>query len=146
MTAIVMNTLTGAVTEYDWAHHGVSPSRVASDDGLFTIGGATDDGVQIEGSFATHVAPQKTSLREALDALYFTMTGTEGSVGVATVSTPFDTYEYEFAVRARGVSRAKPGRGIKENKLGFGFHNLDGAFFEITMLEAADLPSTQRRI
>jgi hypothetical protein len=49
MTAIVMNTLTGAVTEYDWTFTSLSAKHASDANGLCTLGGDTDAGAAITG-------------------------------------------------------------------------------------------------
>lgn len=146
MTAIVINLATGAPTEYDWTFPALSASHAGSDDGLFELGGDTDDGVPIDAGWDTGTTLREGSKKNAVDSAYFTMEGAAGSKGLFRVHTPTATYSYPFDVRQAGVSRAKAGRGIKENMLGFGYENVDGAQFAITMMEVSNTPSEQRRI
>lgn len=146
MTAIVINTLTGAASEYDWSLPALCATHVGSDAGLFAIGGADDAGAQIPGSWSTGVAPRATTLKTALESAYLTMRGDEDSFGTFTVFGASDSWDYEFPVRKEGVSRAVFGRGIRENVLGFGYSNLDGADFQIDSIEVKNMPSTQRRM
>ena len=55
------------------------------------------------------------------------------------------TYTYAFNVKANGESRAKPGRGIRENYLAFGYINTDGAAFQLDRIEVNLAESTTRR-
>jgi hypothetical protein len=55
-------------------------------------------------------------------------------------------YAYTFPVRASGESRAKPGRGIRENYLAFGYTNTDGADFRLDRIEVSVIPAETRRV
>jgi hypothetical protein len=145
MTAIVMNLATAAVTEYDWTFPALCATHAGSDDGLFALGGDDDAGAPIDASLATGVTLHEGSLKNGVDSGYLTMTGEAGSIGLFSVFTPADRWDYEFAVLTNGVSRAKPGKGIRENMLGFGYANLDGANFSLSRLEVRLNQSQQRR-
>lgn len=144
MNAIVMNTLTGAVTDYTWPATCVTADYAASATALYRHGGDTDAGVQIDASITTGRKAWGSSLRKFVAYLYFSMTG-QGS-GTASVIGPAATYAYTFPVRANGVSRAAVGRGIRENYLAFGFSNVAGADFRIDSIEPVSAESTTRRL
>lgn len=146
MTAIVVNLVTAAVTEYDWTFAALCSTHAGSEDGLFELGGTDDDGAAIDSSWDTGVTLREGTLKKALDCAYLAMRGAAGSRGVFVVHTPAESYEYEFEVGEGGVSRAKLGRGIKENFLGFGYRNQDGAYFAIDRVEIPLNASEQRRI
>jgi hypothetical protein len=146
MTTIVCNLVTAAVTEYDWDHPALSATRLGSDDGLFTLGGDTDDDAAIEAHFDTGVTLREGTLKNRLDEACFTIDAEDGANMLFRVNTADATYEYPFVVRKSGISRAKPGAGIRENLLGFGFSNLDGADFTIERMDVRNLQSKQRRL
>jgi hypothetical protein len=142
---IVMNTKTGAVTEYDnFDFQSLTPTHAGSAAGLFRLGGDDDLGEPIVASITTGKTLWGATKKKFLDFIHFAMTGS--GISGASVVTPSTTYEYEFQVRPAGVSRAKPGRGIRENYLAFGYSNLDGADFQIDRIEAAEQPSKNRKV
>ena len=47
---------------------------------------------------------------------------------------------------ATGQSRSKPGLGIRENYLAFGYSNTDGADFRLDRIEVLVAESTRRRV
>lgn len=145
MTAIVVNLSSAAVTEYDWTFPALSATRAGSDDGLFTLGGSSDGGESIDAVYDTGRTLRDGSLRTGVDCAYLTIDGTPGTRGMFRVQGD-DLWEYEFEVTEDGVSRAKPGKGIRENLLGFGYANLDGADFKITRMEVRTAQSKQRRV
>ena len=53
MTAIVMNTLTGAVSEHNLDFNSMTQAHAANASGLYTLGGDTDNGVSIVAEIVT---------------------------------------------------------------------------------------------
>lgn len=146
MTTIVLNLATLAVTEYDWTFRALCETHAGSDAGLFALGGDDDAGVPIDASFATGVTLRDGSLKNGIDGVYFTMTADPGALGQLVVYGQQESWSYPFEVDPDGVSRGVAGKGIRENLLGFGFQNLDGADFAITRMEVRTTQSKQRRI
>lgn len=144
MKTIVMNTLSGAVTEYDWALTSVSPTRAGSAGGLHVLGGDTDAGQPIAASITTGKKLWGDTIKKFVAYVYFAMVGV-GS-GRARVIGQSATYAYPFNISPAGTSRAVTGRGIRENYLAFGFDNVAGADFRIDMIEPTTAASTNRRI
>lgn len=145
MNTIVLNTLTGAVSEYtNFDFHSITPTHAGSATGLFAFGGDLDIGRPIVSDIRTATKLRSTTLKKAISAIYFSMLG-EG-VGEATVFGRAAQWSYEFPVRAAGQSRALTGRGIRENYLGFGFRNPGGEAFRIDRIEALTHESQNRRI
>lgn len=144
MKTIVMNTLSGAVTEYDWTLTSITPTRAGSAAGLHAVGGNTDAGQPIAASITTGKKLWGDTIKKFVAYMYFAMTGT--GIGRARVVTHSQTYAYEFPVKAQGVSRAVTGRGIRENYLAFGFDNIGGADFRIDSMEPTTAASNTRRI
>lgn len=140
MNTIVMNTLTGAVTEYNWGAECVTPSLAASEDGLFQLGGDADDGENIAAEFKLGEAGGDNKL--ALGNVYFGIDG--AGAGQLIVECATGNYSYPVTVRSSGVSRAIPGRGIDANALILGYRNLEGADFRITRMDAEIVPKTRR--
>lgn len=144
MNTIAVNTSSGAVTEYDWAFTSLSANHAASDAGVFALGGGTDAGTPIASRVMTGRTLQGDGRQKLLDTVFFGMQGEgQGTLLVAGEGAP--EYQYPFIVRAKGESRAQPGRGIKENYLAVGFANVDGADFSIDSIEAPMATSKTRR-
>lgn len=143
MTTIVVNTQTGAVSEYDWAFDSLSPGHGASSDGLFELGGDTDAGEPIAASITTGTTLCGTNLKKRVPWVYFSMTG-EGQGKLRVLGSA--VWSYLFPVRSGGQSRALPGKGIRENYLGFGFDNVAGADFRLDLLEIELVASQTRKV
>lgn len=143
MNAIVLNTLTGAVTEYTgFGFQSVTPTHAGSATGLFTLGGNTDAGLPIVATVTTGKTLWGETLKKLLGLVFFALKGS----GQSTLSVIGEgtSYTYPIVVLAKGVSRAKPGRGIRENYLAFGFSNADGADFQLDRIEV-DVSQSQNR-
>lgn len=145
MTAIICNTLTGAVSEYsNFDFHTITPTHAGAATGLFELGGDTDLGFPIVASIVTGKKLWSGSLKKSMELMYFSIKGSGTStarvVGGATSST------YTFPVRPGGQSRCKLGRGIRENYLAFGYSNTDGAPFQLDRIEVMVSESKTRRV
>jgi hypothetical protein len=141
MNAIVMNTLTGAVSEYsNFEFQSITPTHAGSDAGLFLLGGDLDVAALIVSTVTTGLTQWSVSLKKFLGLVYFTMIGT----GTSTLSV--GGYSYTFPVRDSGVSRCKPGSGIRKNLLAFTYSNTDGAQFRLDTIEVVVIESTTRRV
>lgn len=145
MTAIVYNTMARGVTHYDWVFCAITATHAARHDGLYALGGDTDAGGDIEASFATPLQEHGATLKKTVQAVYLLMDG-GAALGVGLVRTPAQQWTYLLQTLEPGVSRYVPGRGIRENALGFGFANTGGAAFEVFGLEALIAASATRRI
>lgn len=144
MTSIVVNTLTGAVSEYDWAFQSITPTHAGDATGLFLLGGDTDNENLIISRIQTGKLNWGGSLKKYLSKLFF---GLKGSGAFRThVSGENDDYTYRFVAANKGVSRAQPGRGIRESYLSFGFSNYLGQDFELDNIEVIEATSTSRRV
>ena len=145
MNTIVMNTLTGAVSEYDgFAFQSITPAHAASVMGLFALGGEDDAGNPIVSTITTGKAQQGSSLKKMLAAVYFAMKGTGAST--LTVHGEQASYAYPFTGSPAGVARVRTGRGIRENYLAFAYSNTDGATFQLDKMEVLVAESKNRRI
>lgn len=144
MKTMVMNTLSGAVTEYEWTPTSISATRAGSAEGLHLLGGNSDAGQPIAASITTGKKLWGDTIKKFVAYVYFAMAGT--GIGRARVVTHSQTYAYEFTVNAAGVSRAVTGRGIRENYLAFGYDNVAGADFRIDSMEPTTAASSTRRI
>lgn len=143
MTTILLNTITGAVSEYDTAFHSITPTHAGDAAGLFAFGGDSDAGAPIVADAQTPKTIQASTLKKSLEAAYLSMRGT-GSAEVRVIGQA-QQWAYPFAVQADGVSRCKLGRGIRESYLGFGFSNPGGEYFQIDRIEIVMSGSKNRR-
>ena len=144
MTTIVMNTLNGAVTEYDWTFQSITPAYAGDAVALYTLGGDKDGLANIVSEATTGNTQWGDAHKKFVEMIYFAVRG-DGS-GECIVGTRNDEYRYGFLVQESGESRVKPGRGIRENYLSFGFSNPDGSAFTLDRIEVAIVPSATRRI
>ena len=145
MNAIVMNTLTGAVTEYEnFAFQSITPTHAGAVTGLFLLGGDLDIDQSIVGSIQTGKTLIDETRKKYVEAVHFAMTGT-GS-GALVVAGQASTYSYSFQIRPAGVSRAKSGRGIRENYLSFGLEKSDGGDFQLDRIEVQIAASINRKV
>lgn len=145
MPTILLNTLTGAVSEYDTAFHSIMPTHASNHAGLFAFGGNTDAGLPIVAQVQTPKTIQASTLKKSLEAAYLSMRGTGNAQVQVQVLGLAQQWDYPLAVQADGVSRCKLGRGIKESYLGFGFSNPDGDDFQIDRIEIVMSGSKNRR-
>lgn len=144
MNTIVMNTLTGAVSEYTrFGFHSITPTHAGSTTGLFTLGGNLDDELKIVSVATTPKTLLSASLKKFIDMVYFSIKGSGTST--LTVTGESTSYSYTFPVRAAGESRSKPGRGIRENYISLTYSNTDGADFQLDRIEAEVASSSTRR-
>jgi len=145
MNTIVMNTLTGAVSEYTrFGFHSITPTHAGSTTGLFTLGGNLDVDLPIVSVATTPKTLLSASLKKFIDMVWFSIKGTGTST--MTVIGESTSNAYTFPIRAASVSRSKPGRGIRENYLGFSYSNTDGADFQLDRVEVEVVPSKSRRV
>lgn len=152
MPAIVMNTRTGAVTEYDGFDdfNSITSTHAASSAGLFTLGGDTDDGEAID---ATFLGPRLGGAEvRRPDQVNLAIRGPEGSAGEVRIAAGGKSqvkgteFAYRLAVQKSGLSRCeKPGLGLRENFLAYGYRNLAGAAFTISQYLAEEIISTKRK-
>lgn len=142
MTAIVMNTKTGAVTEHSITANSVTPNYFGNDNGLMAFGGADDNGEPIDAQVMTGKTTWGSTLKKLVpENAFVSISGSAGAHGAVLVEIESGAqYTYPFAVLASGESLAKLGRGIRENRLALGFANIGGADFR---LDALELPVTQ---
>lgn len=144
MNAIVMNTLTGAVTEYDnFDFQSITPTHAGSATGLFALGGDLDIDQPIVARVVTGKTQWGASVKLMLRMLFFALKGSGTSTAI--VASDATEWTYTFPVQDNGESRAQPGRGIRENYLAFGYSNTDGADFQLDRIEVVDQRSTTRR-
>jgi hypothetical protein len=144
MNTIVLNTLTSAVSEYDWAFQSITPTHAGDATGLYALGGDTDNGQPIASSIVTGKTLCGSSLKKRIQMVYLSIRG--AGFGLLRVFGEILDWSYEFPVRDAGQSRAQPGKGIRENYLAFGYQNVDGADFTLDRIEVDLVASDTRRV
>ena len=142
---IILNTLTGAVSEYTrHAFQSVTPTHGGNATGLYAFGGDTDDGLPIVAHIQLPGTLRESTLKKAIKMAYISMRGA-GSARF-TVHGAQQSWSYDFPVRPSGQSRCPVGKGIKENYLGFSLSNPAGQAFTLDRVEIMDAPSNTRRV
>jgi hypothetical protein len=145
MNTIAMNTLTGSVSEYTgFGFQSITPTHAGSAAGLFTLGGDTDAGLPIVAAVTTGKQLWGGTLKKTPQMVYFALKGSGTST--MTVTGERASHSYPFPVRPDGQSRSKPGLGIRENYLAFGYSNTDGAAFQLDRIEVLVAESKTRRV
>jgi len=144
MNTIVMNTLTGAVSEYtNFTFDSITPTKAGSSAGLFTFGGNLDVLAPIVSVVRTGKKIWGTTMIKYLGMIFFAIKGSGVSTSIVVGETA--SYQYNFPIEPGGESRSKPGRGIRESYLAFGYSNTDGADFQLDQIEVELVKSTTRR-
>ena len=142
---IILNTLTGAVSEYTrHAFQSITPTHAGSATGLYEFGGDTDDALPIVAHIQLPGTLRESTLKKAIKMAYISMRGA-GSARF-TVHGAQQSWSYDFPVRPSGQSRCPVGKGIRENYLGFSLSNPDGQAFTVDRVEIMDAPSNTRRV
>ena len=143
--AIVVNLLTGAVSEYEnFAFHSIIPGYAGAADGLYELGANTDNGTDIIATAITGSTLFGGSLKKRVEEVFFSLFGSGDSEMLVVGEN--GSYVYTFEVRDTGESRSQPGKGIRSNYLAFGYRNADGADFQLDRIEVSVVPSDNRRI
>ncbi len=143
--AIVVNTLTGAVSEYsNFAFQSITPTHAGSSGGLFTLGGNLDDAAPIVATVTTGKTQWGTAMLKFISLVYLAVRGS----GTSSVTVTGDTasYKYTMPVNPAGESRVVPGKGIKESFISISYSNDDGSDFLLDRIEFETPRSTTRRI
>lgn len=145
MNTIVCNTLTGAVSEYDWpAFQSITPTHAGAATGLFALGGDTDVGLPIVADIRLPSTLRESTLKQSIQMAYLSMRG--GGSACFTVHGARENWRYQFPLRASGQTRCPVGRGIRENYLGFGLSNPAGQAFTLDRVEILTSASKTRRV
>jgi hypothetical protein len=114
-------------------------------DGLYLLGGDTDNGEPIQASMAFGKKDFGTTAQKAISAAYLGL----ASTGTIWLKVIVDGKEYLYrTTRADAeltTQRIKTGRGLKANYLSFELYNDDGADFELESVEF-ELAQLSRRI
>ena len=145
MNTIVCNTLTGAVSEYDWpAWQSITPTHAGSAAGLYALGGETDAGQPIVAHLRLPATLRESTLKQSIQMVYLSMRGC--GCACFTVHGAREAWRYSFPLRASGQTRCPVGRGIRENYLGFGLSNPAGQAFTLDRVEILTAASKTRRV
>lgn len=145
MNTIVVNTLTGAVSEYTgFGFQSITSTLAGSATGLFTLGGDLDVTLPIVSRVQTGKTQWGASLKKFMRKVFFGLKG-EGTFRLH-VGGESEEWEYGFQGSPTGEARAQPGRGIRETYLSYGFSNPDGQAFQLDNMEIAQATSTTRRV
>lgn len=143
MNAIVMNTLTGAVSEYEnFPFQSITGEHAGSAVGLWHLDGEDDAGQPIFGAISTGKKEWTSSLKKHVEQVYVAVKGS-GCAGVVVHGEQRD-WRYSMLIRPSGQSRCTPGRGIRENYLGFSFEATQP--FQLDRIEVLVAESKTRRI
>jgi hypothetical protein len=147
MSTLTFNLQSHAATEYDWGLTSLTSRHATSAQGLLSLGGDTDAGRPIAALATTPVSQHKSSLVKGVAMLYVSTPSAQVQGLEVLVELPTgQRYAYPLQSQATGVARAQPGRGIRENYLGFGVCNVAGADFEIERIEVQTHASATRRV
>jgi hypothetical protein len=143
MNTIVVNTLTRSVSEYDWAFQSITPTHAGDAAGLYLLGGDKDGASDINAAITTGKTLWGSSLVKAVRMAYLSIIG--AGTGLFRVAGNSGSWSYTFPIIPKNVSRSKPGQGIRENYLSFGFSNVAGANFQLDRIEVDIAESKTRR-
>lgn len=144
MNTIVMNTMTGAVSEYSgFDFHAITPTHAGSALGLYALGGDRDIAAPIVATAMTGKTALSDMLQKYLGNVYFSIK----AIGSATmlVQDGTATYRYPLEMTSTKEPRGVPGRGIVDRFLSFGFENTDGCAFSLDAIEVTVYNSMNRR-
>jgi hypothetical protein len=145
MNTIVCNTLIGAVTEYTrHEFQSITATHGGSAAGLYEFGGDTDEGLPIVADLRLPTTLRENTLKRFMDMVYLSMRG-EGSAEFTVFGVP-DNWTYTFPLRTSGQTRCTPGKGIRQNYLGFGLRTPEGQAFTLDRVEVLTRDSSTRRV
>lgn len=145
MNTIVVNTLTGAVSEYTgFGFQCITPTHAGSATGLFELGGDLDVALPIVSRVQTGKPQWAGSLKKLMHKVFFGLKG-EGTFKLHVAGETLE-WEYDFPGSTTGEARAQPGRGIRETYLSYGMSNPDGQQFQLDNIEIEQSLSTTRRV
>ena len=145
MNTIVCNTLTGAVSEYDWpAFHAVTPTHAGSATGLFEFGGDLDAELPIVADVHLPRTLRNNTLKKYPTLVWLSMKG-QGSARLTVFGETLH-WSYMFPLRASGQTRCPVGRGIRENYIGLGLCTPGGQAFSLDRVEVQHVESRSRRV
>lgn len=147
MNTLVCNTLSGAVSEYTrHDFHALTPTHGGSATGLYALAsGDTDDGLPIVAELRLPATLRESTLKKHLEMVYLSMRG-RGCAQFAVLGPNAERWAYSFPLGASGQTRCQPGRGIRQNYLGFGLSTPAGQTFTLDRIEVVTVSSKTRRV
>lgn len=147
MNTIVCNTLNGAVSEYTrHDFQSLTPTHGGSAAGLYALAsGDTDDGLPIVAELRLPATIRENTLKKQLEMVYLSMRG-RGCAQFAVLGPNTERWAYSFPLVAAGQTRCQPGRGIRQNYLGFGLSTPAGQAFTLDRVEVMTVSSKTRRV
>ena len=146
MPMIVINTLTGAVSEYTrHDFQSITPTHGGSATGLYAFGGDSDAGLPIQSSLRLPITLRENTLKQQIAMVYLSMQG-EGEAEFTVFGSSAQAWSYPFPLRDSGQTRCPVGKGIRENYLGFGLSNPTGQAFTLDRVEVLSIKSKTRRV
>lgn len=146
MKTIVVNTLSGAVSEYGLIKFDSLTARnYAGLTGLFACGGDADAGAEIVAELRLPVVLRENTFKKNMDMVYLSMRGS-GTACFTVYGPDGQAWPYIFDLRESGVARCQPGKGIRQNYLGFGLSTPSGQAFALDRIEVKEVTSKTRRV
>lgn len=147
MNTIILNTMTGAVTEYsDLGFDSVTREHAGSVNGLYHHSGPTDAGQPVVALIETGKSSWGSDKKKLVDTIFVGVKAAGAKMRM-TVLGETTFWAYDMTVLPGGVSRCQPGRGIRENYLAFRLENPQGEDFALDFIQvptkASDLRRTQ---
>ena len=140
MNAIVLNTKTLSVTEYDWLFRSITANYAGDTLGLYRLGGDLDGVQPIASEIRTGLCAWGDSHKKRIPSAYLSMSG----VGAGVFSVQTRETQFDFPFEMRSVARVLLGKGIISNYLSFGFKNTAGADFSLDKIEPQFIAATRR--
>lgn len=142
MNIIVMNTANGFVSEYDIAGvQSVAGDLMAGNAGLLSF--SSHGSEVVDAGFLLGYSEFDATLNKRPELAYISVRS--AGQGVFVTATLQERYEYAFAHERKGLSRAKVGKGVRENYLAFGYRNEGGVDFEVDLIEVLVNSASSRR-
>lgn len=143
---IVVNTLSGAVSEYSGHDfQSITPTHGGSSDGLFAFGGDTDAGEPIVAEIRLPATLRQSTLKQQIQMVYLSMRG-QGEAEFSVLGPGTQAWSYRFALRESEQTRCPVGKGIRENYMGFALRTPEGQAFTLDRIEVMTATSKTRRV
>jgi len=146
-TAWALNTVTGGVTQYEnylfnsYAAHG-GQYLAASESGLYTLDGDTDDGTDIVGTLRSGYTQFAGTKLSVLDAAYLGLRG-DGCYVFNIHTGTGEQYGYTAYAESMRTARVTLGRGLRTRYIAFELVST-GQDFDLDSVELTPLDLTRR--
>lgn len=146
MTAITVNTLTGAVSEYTrHDFQSITPNHGGSASGLYAFGGDTDAGLPIQSTLRLPITLRENTLKQQIAMVYLSMQGQAKPSSRSSARARRDgRIRFHCATVARRAARWARASG--KNYLGFGLSTPAGQAFTLDRVEVLSVKSKTRRV